>query len=116
MSNTIHTIEYNKLYQDFLTEHETVAKFLPPFNNTDRGITTKNILPVSNEQIEAKKILREQNSDLTSKKSNTYLKYLDDPNSVIIITGQQLGLFGSPLYTIYKAITVLKLVEELNLA
>jgi bacillithiol biosynthesis cysteine-adding enzyme BshC len=39
---------------------------------------------------------------------------LRDPNSVAIVTGQQAGLFGGPLFTLLKSLTALKLVEELR--
>ena len=37
---------------------------------------------------------------------------LADPRTVAIVTGQQAGLFGGPLFTLLKAITALKLAEE----
>jgi bacillithiol biosynthesis cysteine-adding enzyme BshC len=39
---------------------------------------------------------------------------LRDPKSVAIVTGQQAGLFGGPLFTLLKSLTALKLVEELR--
>jgi bacillithiol biosynthesis cysteine-adding enzyme BshC len=37
---------------------------------------------------------------------------LGEPRAVAIVTGQQAGLFGGPLFTLLKAITALKLADE----
>ena len=39
---------------------------------------------------------------------------LADPSTVVIITGQQAGLFGGPLFTLLKAVTAMKLAARVS--
>ena len=41
-------------------------------------------------------------------------KRLADSNSVAVVTGQQAGLFGGPLFTLLKALTALKLADYIS--
>ena len=108
------TVKYNRFYQDFNNGNSAALKYLPAFNQQKLTELTDQLLPMSDVQQQVKKILSEQNRYTSSPAAQKYLKALADPNSLIIITGQQLGLMVSPLYTVYKALTILKLAELLN--
>ena len=42
------------------------------------------------------------------------LDRLADPSTVVVATGQQVGMFGGPIFTLYKALTAVKCAAELT--
>ncbi len=62
-------------------------------------------------------ILRRQAESLDVKgASSEPLKRFERPNSLVVVAGQQPGLFGGPLYTLYKALTAISLAREAEAA
>jgi bacillithiol biosynthesis cysteine-adding enzyme BshC len=64
---------------------------------------------------EVASILRQQNESYDGDSDTLHqIDELEKPDSVAIVTGQQVGLFTGPLYTVYKALTAVRIAEYLR--
>lgn len=101
-------------FLDPLTEPE-FARRLFPFSYLN-ALDRKQVLQAAQARLVdplVVKELRSQNQPLSVEQENS-LKLLSLPNTVCVITGQQLGLFGGPAFTLYKALSAIKLAQELS--
>ena len=109
------SVSGNQLYQQYKNNDPKAASFFSyPLRPSWKEICGNVLEKFTNAGF--LKILTEQNKKISNHK---YLKLLDQKNTVVLITGQQLGLFVSPLYTIYKILTTIlyaqKLSKEINI-
>jgi len=99
-----------KLFADLVYHPERVSAFYPyaPYD-PESYVTASRQISLSMERRAALvSVLREQNGPSAS------LERLAHPGTVAVVTGQQVGLFSGPAYTIYKALTAARLASELT--
>ncbi len=115
-------LPFSKLFQDYTTSKNSVLEFFEsdPFDSNSFHDRLNTL--IDDESIDRKFIvdfLKDFNSDFTdSENVFAQIEKFSDPDTFAILTGQQVTLFGGPLYTIYKTITAVlyakKLSKELN--
>ncbi len=118
---------YSKLARDYITAFESspVKQFFPLSpNKWGEGLhqlIEKRVAIASTPQEKANRkilvdTLRKQHSDAGSltKKVEENLTALASERCLAIVTGQQVGILGGPLYTIYKALHTVILANQLR--
>lgn len=106
-----------RLFSDFLYDYSKVARFY-----TDCGRSAAPLADharkMGSQSFDRKRVPdaleRINRAAGSSELAFTHIEMLRHPGSVAIVTGQQAGLFTGPLYTIHKALTVIKLAACLR--
>ena len=107
----------SQLFQDFLYDFNRVENFY------EAGARDWDALIARSHRVAAQEFKRDAVADVLLEQNRNAgageptlanIERLRQNDSVVIITGQQAGLFTGPLYTIFKALTAIKLANELR--
>ncbi|KUO95551.1 bacillithiol biosynthesis cysteine-adding enzyme BshC [Ferroacidibacillus organovorans] len=84
----------------------------------DRDSLKRRALDVAKRYDESQRVLlleaiREQQNDMTDIQRAQWER-LRDPRALVVVTGQQAGLFTGPLYTIHKALSTVALARQME--
>jgi bacillithiol synthase len=106
----------SRLYSHYLQANTTLSKLYygqPEFPNLTDLAAKVAARDFPREAVVA--ALREQNQRWEASAATLEnLALLQQPDCVAVVTGQQAGLFTGPLYTIYKALSTVKLATQLR--
>jgi len=106
-----------RLVDDYLNDFGRVSGF---FNGDFRDLAA---FRRQTESVQARRLPRDVLASVLSEQNQLYgcgpetrdrIGKLAQEQTCAVVTGQQVGLFSGPLYTIYKAFTAIKLAERLN--
>ncbi|HKT13248.1 MAG TPA: bacillithiol biosynthesis cysteine-adding enzyme BshC [Terriglobia bacterium] len=107
----------SKLLVDYLERYESVAPFYngSPFLPETYDWLKQQLQKVSIDRKSLVGILLEQNKAFGGgEQTIENIRSLSDPSTFAVVTGQQVGLFSGPAFTLYKALTAVRLSFSLR--
>jgi bacillithiol biosynthesis cysteine-adding enzyme BshC len=110
--------QQSRLFLDYLRDPIALRRFYPEAVQHHYDLPGRCDRVLANYQVDRARLcgaLERMNRNWgASEKTLEHVARLGDGNCIAVVTGQQAGLFSGPLYTIYKALSAIKLAECLT--
>lgn len=107
--------QQSRLFLDYLTDATRLRRFFPEAVKHHYDLPERRERVLANYQTDRAALgaaLERMNREWGAReKTLEHIKLLRDADCIAVVSGQQAGLFGGPLYTIYKALSAVKLAE-----
>ncbi len=104
--------KYSNLYVDFLNGDSKLQKYLL---TASPGDAAPKVVDTPFDRDILCEILNRQNKHFKAgEKTFEVIEQLRRGNAVCVFTGQQVGMYGGPLFTLYKAAGIVKMAEKLQ--
>ncbi len=105
------------LLTDYLYHCDRVSQFYngSPYDPASYPKVAAQIRGFEDTRREIAEILARQNRDFgCSEPTLANIQRLSEPGTFAVVTGQQVGLFSGPAFTLYKALTTVRLAQSLS--
>ncbi|MDH4070407.1 MAG: bacillithiol biosynthesis cysteine-adding enzyme BshC [Ignavibacteria bacterium] len=108
---------FSNLYLDYLYDYERVGSYFPTNFRSDEAFhpLMERVRERKVDRVLLSSVLERQNLAFGAQtKALTNVRLLSKETTFAVVTGQQVGLFGGPMYTLYKTLTCLQTAAALK--
>jgi len=113
-SQTFSNLPFSKLFKDYVHQKSEITDFFenPPFDTKHLKTKAENF-SFHSDRTKVSNALKEFNTQFDPSQATLLnIEKLRDPSSLAIVTGQQMVLYGGPVYTVLKTLTTIQLARK----
>jgi bacillithiol biosynthesis cysteine-adding enzyme BshC len=107
--------QQSRLFLDYLHDPSALRRFYPEAGRAHYEVSERRERVLANHQTDRTAVCdaleRMNRSWGATEKTLANIRQLRESDCIAVVSGQQAGLFAGPLYTIYKALSAVKLAE-----